>query len=444
LNGEGSRVGELLRAAYGVDPALVALADEVIRELPWPRRSLNSVTATNLGRILSAARRLGLHESDLRDSTGYGYDDRARDLIDRFYAEAFQAERALVRQQMVSGTHALAAALFGCLRPGDELLAATGTPYDTLLPVIAGAPGSLQEFGVSYRALRSGEGGEIDPEAVAAAVSPATRVVLIQRSRGYDWRDSLSVAAIGRLIGAIKAARPNVICLVDNCYGEFVEDREPPAVGADLIAGSLIKNPGGGLLTTGGYIAGRAHLVELAAARLTAPGIGAKVGSSTGFSRLAAQGLFMAPGVVARSLEGMRFAAAYFGRLGFAVSPGPDDPRTDIIQAIRLETAEGMVAFCRGLQRASPVDADVVPEPAPTPGYGDRVVMAGGTFIQGSSIELSADGPLRPPFAIYLQGGLDFEHVVLACTVVAQELAEVGLVNLSELSRRPRWGRAGQ
>ncbi|MHB8926253.1 MAG: methionine gamma-lyase family protein [Bacillota bacterium] len=423
---------DILRESYGIDPALVALAGEVLAALPPQPRTFDSVVSGNLARVLAAARRSGVHESDLRDSTGYGYGDRARDLVEALYAAAFQAERALVRQQIVSGTHALALALFGCLRPGDELLAATGTPYDTLLPVISAAPGSLAEFGVAYREVPLA-GGSPDPAAVAAAVRPATRVVLIQRSRGYDWRDSVPVETVGRLVAAVKEVHPEVICLVDNCYGEFVEDREPTAVGADVIAGSLIKNPGGGLATTGGYVAGRAHLVELAASRLTAPGIGAKVGATTGFSRLAAQGLFLAPGVVARSLEGMRFAAAFFSRLGFAVSPGPEEPRTDIIQAIRLGSEEAMVAFCRGLQKASPVDADVRPEPAATPGYSDRVVMAGGTFVQGSSIELSADGPLRPPFAVYLQGGLDPEHVLFACVVAAQELTNIGALNLKRL-----------
>lgn len=425
---------DVLVGAYGVDPALATMASEVWASRPPRPRSLGSVEAKNMARILAAAGRLGLHESDLRDSTGYGYGDRARDLVESLYAAAFGAERALVRQQVVSGTHALALALFGCLRPGDELLAATGTPYDTLLPVISGRPGSLGEFGIGYREVPLAA-GRPDPKAIAAAIGPATRVVLIQRSRGYDWRDSLSVEVVGRLIATVKGVRPEVICLVDNCYGELVEDREPTAVGADLIAGSLIKNPGAGLPTTGGYVAGQGRLVELAASRLTAPGIGAKVGASTGFSRLAAQGLFMAPGTVARSLEGMRFAAAFFSRLGFAVSPGPDDSRTDTIQAIRLGSEQAMVAFCRGLQKASPVDADVIPEPAATPGYGDRLIMAGGTFVQGSSIELSADGPLRPPFAVYLQGGLDPEHVVLACAVAAQELANIGLVNPKELRK---------
>jgi cystathionine beta-lyase family protein involved in aluminum resistance len=396
---------------------------------------LDSVAATNQARVLAAFHRLRIHESDLRDSTGYGYGDRGRALVDALYAEAFQAEKALVRQQIVSGTHAIALGLFGCLRPGDGLMSATGTPYDTLLPVISGAPGSLAEFGVAYREVPLRR-GRPDQAAIIRALRPSTKVVLIQRSRGYAWRESLSVAEIGRLVEVIKAHQARTICLVDNCYGEFAEDREPTAVGADLLAGSLIKNPGGGLVTTGGYLAGRADLVDLAAARLTAPGIGAKVGSTTGFCRLAAQGLFLAPGVVARSLVGMRLAAAFFKDLGFAVDPTPDGPRTDIIQAIKLGSEAGLVAFCRGLQKASPVDADVLPEPAETPGYGDRVVMAGGTFVQGSSIELSADGPLRPPFAVYLQGGLDPEHVAMACAVAAQELLAAGVLGGKKIRRK--------
>ncbi len=387
---------------------------------------IDAVARANTARILDAFRRHQVGDYHFRATTGYGYGDAGRDKLDAVWADVFGAEKALVRSHFVSGTHALAAVLFGLLRPGDELLSVTGAPYDTMQTVI-GHPrpvaGSLADLGIVYREVSLTATGEVDREGVAAAVSDKTKMVLIQRSRGYSLRPPLSVAAVGRACASVKARKPDCICFVDNCYGEFVEDCEPTAKGADIIAGSLIKNPGGGIAPAGGYIAGRADLVELAACRLTAPGIGSELGASLADNRLFYQGLFLAPHTVAQALKGAVFAAALFAALGYNALPAHDAPRSDIIQAIELGSAAKMVAFCRGLQRWSPVDAHVRPEPSALPGYSDAVVMAGGTFVQGSSIELSADGPLRPPFAVYLQGGLTFEHALLGITGAARAVS---------------------
>lgn len=358
-------------------------------------------------------------------STGYAYDDVGRDTLELVWADICGAEKALFRTQFCSGTHALASVLFGVLRPGDELIAAAGAPYDTMQSVIGArqiTPGSLRDWGIAYREIPL-LGDLVDEEQLVASINKNTRMVLIQRSRGYSLRAPLMVSDIKRLCMRIKAVNADCICFVDNCYGEFVETLEPTNVGADIMAGSLIKNPGGGIAPTGGYVAGRADLVEQAAYRLTAPGIGSEVGSSLGASRLLYQGLFMAPHVVAQAVKGAVFAAKFFSLLGYETSPGVDEARTDIIQAIKLNTPENMVAFCHGLQKYSPVDSHVRPVPSGMPGYDDQVVMAGGTFVQGSSIELSADGPLRSPYAVYLQGALTFEHAVLGVMGAASELS---------------------
>ena len=368
-----------------------------------------------------------MSDYDFRQTTGYGYGDGGRDKLDAVWAQIFGAPAALVRNQFVSGTHALATALFGVLRPGDELLSLTGTPYDTLKTVIGvpdPVPGCLVEFGVKYRETPLEQA--MKPDTKSEVLHSETRLVLIQRSCGYSLRHSLSVAEIAALCTAIKTARPKCIVMVDNCYGEFTEEMEPTAVGADLAVGSLIKNPGGGIAPTGGYIAGREDLVELAASRLTAPGIGAEVGSFVDGYRLFYQGLFLAPHTTAQAMKSALFAAAFFEALGYPVHPSASCVRHDIIQGIELGRAEKLVAFCRGLQKYSPVDSHLKPEPAPMPGYPDPVVMAGGTFVQGSSIELSADGPMRPPYAVYLQGGLTFEHAVLALLGAADEMTRSG------------------
>ena len=403
---------------------IIEMKDRILNQLQPQFKAIDEIALQNTARILDAFRTHKVSDNDFRQTTGYGYGDNGRDKLDRVWADIFGAPAALVRNQFASGTHALATALFGVLRPGDELLSLTGTPYDTLRTVIGvpdPAPGCLAEFGIRYRETPFEQA--LQPETVGAVLAPETRLVLIQRSCGYSLRHSLSVTEIARLCSAIKLAKPNCVIMVDNCYGEFTEVCEPNAVGADLAVGSLIKNPGGGIVPTGGYIAGRADLVELAASRLTAPGIGAEVGSSVDGYRLFYQGLFLAPHTTAQAMKSAVFAAAFFADLGYSVHPSSEVVRNDIIQGIELRTPEKLTAFCRGLQKYSPVDSHVKPEPAPMPGYADPVVMAGGTFVQGSSIELSADGPLRAPYAVYLQGGLTFEHAVLALLGAADEMA---------------------
>jgi cystathionine beta-lyase family protein involved in aluminum resistance len=354
--------------------------------------------------------------------TGYGHSDLGRDTLDAVFADVIQAEAAIVRPQLVSGTHAIACALYGVLRPGDELLAVAGTPYDTLEEVIGlrgRGQGSLAEFGVSYRELALTPAATIDWNALETAIKPNTRLVLIQRSCGYSWRSTLTITEIEKVIRIVKGQNPDVVCFVDNCYGEFLEDREPSAVGADLIAGSLIKNPGGTIATTGGYVAGRADLVEAAACRLTAPGIGREGGSSLNQNRLMYQGLFLAPQMVGEAMKGNYLLAKTFTDLGYPVNPSPNNPQRDVIQAIQLGSPEKLIAFCKAVQQHSPIDAYVDPVPAAMPGYESELVMAGGTFIDGSTSELSADGPLREPYIVYCQGGSHWTHVAIAVEAAA-------------------------
>ncbi len=390
-------------------------------DLAYRFAEVDRVALANQRRVLEAFHSHRLCDEFFAEKTGYGRDDPARQAIDRIYASVFQCEKAAVRMQMVSGTHALACALFGNLKPGERLACLTGRPYDTLEEVIGiagGGSGSLRAAGVDYLQ------GDVEPclsgkanlrETLAPLVGPPTAVAYVQKSRGYACgRRALTNADIRKISNAIRELNPRCQVLVDNCYGEFVEPGEPTACGADLVAGSLIKNPGGGLALTGGYVAGRAELVDNALNRLTAPGIGGHMGLTYNQNRLVLQGLFLAPSVVAQALKGAMLFAGVFERLGFAVSPGPLEPRSDIIQCIRLGTPERLVAFCRALQRLSPVNAHVAPEPAAMPGYQEAIVMAGGTFIEGSTIELSADGPLREPYAVFVQGGLTYLHVKYA------------------------------
>jgi len=402
---------------------IIELKNQILDQLRSQFQAIDEIALQNTARVLDAFRLHQVSDNDFRQTTGYGYGDVGRDKLDVVWADIFGSQAALVRNQFVSGTHALATALFGVLRPGDELLSLTGTPYDTLRTVIGvpnPVPGCLTEFGVRYRETPFEQA--MHQETIGDILAPETRLVLIQRSCGYSLRHSLSVSEIACICSAIKVAKPDCVVMVDNCYGEFTETCEPNSVGVDLTAGSLIKNPGGGIAPTGGYIAGRADLVELAASRLTAPGIGAEVGSSVDGYRLFYQGLFLAPHTTAQAMKSALFAAAFFAALGYPVHPSCDVVRHDIIQGIELRTPEKLTAFCRGLQKYSPVDSHVKPEPAPMPGYPDPVVMAGGTFVQGSSIELSADGPLREPYAVYLQGGLTFEHALLALMGAANEM----------------------
>lgn len=425
-----ARVGSE-RSGARFESWLEQLDEAVSAEVQDRWRHWQQVAVSNHRKVLRAFQKHRVTDFHLKGSTGYGYGDSGREVLDRVFADVFGAEAALVRPQIVSGTQAIAACLFGVLRPGDELLL-VGPPYDTLEGVIgvngSFAPGSLAEWGVSCRQLNLRADGRPDPDVIAGQLRRQTRMVLIQRSRGYSWRPSLPVAAVGELVRRVKETAPDVVCFVDNCYGEFVEPLEPTDVGADLIAGSLIKNPGGGLAPTGGYIAGKKELVDLAAGWLTAPGLAGEVGPTLDTSRLLFQGLFLAPLVVNQALQGAVYIARLFEKLGFVVDPGFDQPRTDIIQAIRLGSPGALVAFCQGIQEGSPVDSHIKPEPSGMPGYDDAVVMAAGTFIQGASIELSADGPMREPYAVYVQGGLSREYVRLAALTAVRKLAEEGLI----------------
>lgn len=395
---------------------------EVAKHAP----ELEAAALVNTEKVITAFRNNMVSDYYLKPTTGYGYSDVGRDTLDLIYAEIFKTEAALVRSQFVSGTHALAVALLGNLRPGDELVGLTGTPYDTMQSII-GYPvktkGSLVDLGVTYKELpMSGE--QVDLEAVKKIVTKNTKMVHIQRSCGYSsLRKTISVAEIGRIIAAAKEVNPDVIAYVDNCYGEFIERQEPTEVGADIMAGSLIKNLGGGLAPTGGYIVGRADLVENASYRLTAPGLGGEMGATLGDTqREFYQGLFLAPHVVQQAVKTAIFAAAVFQRMGYEVKPLPEEARHDIIQAIKLESKQRLCDFCIAIQSNSPVDAHVAPVPAPLPGYQDDIVMAAGTFVQGASIELSADGPCREPYNVFFQGGLTFEHGRLAIMAAAKRV----------------------
>ncbi|HEY8417220.1 MAG TPA: methionine gamma-lyase family protein [Limnochordales bacterium] len=413
--------------------AAAHLAEEIVqraREAVQPQwAAIAALERRNLRKVLAAFHAARVGEAHFAGSTGYGYNDIGRQALEQVYAQVFGAEAALVRPQIASGTHAISACLFGLLRPGDHLLSASGPPYETLQKVIEGPrPTSLAALGVEYSWVPLLPGGDVDVDGVLAALRPNTRVVMLQRSRGYTWRPALSVARIGEIVAAVKDRRPDVVCFVDNCYGEFVEDLEPPQVGADLIAGSLIKNPGGGLAPAGGYVAGRAELVSLAADRVTAPGLGDAVGPTLRVNRDLFYGFFQAPHVVAEALCGAVLAAAVFAALGFPVSPAADEARADVVQAIRLGSPQAVALFCRAVQQAGPVDAHVTPVPGEVPGYSVPVIMAGGTFIQGSSIELSADAPMRPPYDVYMQGGLSREHVHLALTRIIEQFLHAGLL----------------
>lgn len=404
---------------------LLELIAHVEAEIQEPCRTLDKVINANHLRVLKAFQDSQIADFHLKGSTGYGYNDAGRDAVEAVYAQVLGAEKALVRGQIVSGTHAIAIALFGLLRPGDKMLSLTGRPYDTLEELIGirgAAPGSLKELGVEFGQVDLLPCGRPDFNGIKAALRDKVKLVLIQRSRGYAWRPSLNMQQLAQIISLVKETSPDTIVFVDNCYGELVEEKEPGHVGADLVAGSLIKNLGGGLAPTGGYVAGNAVLVDLAANRLTAPGIGGEVGPSLDFNRTFLQGLFIAPLVVGEALKGAIFTACLFEKLGFPVSPKFDETRSDLIQAIKLGSPELMTEFCQAIQKSSPIDSHVRPEPWAMPGYDHKVIMAGGTFIQGATIELSADGPLREPYAIYLQGGLSKEYVKLAVITAAKEI----------------------
>lgn len=406
---------------------LLTLKKRVLDELAPSFRRIEQISEENTLKVLTAMRECKVSDIHFNTSSGYAYDDIGRSKLEELYAKVFAAESALVRTQFVSGTHALATVLFGILRPGDKIISLTGTPYDTMQTVIgytASSSGSLKEYGILYDELSLNE-GRVDVERIADVLDERTKMVLIQRSRGYSRRPTLLIEDIREICNQVHRLRPDCICFVDNCYGEFVESLEPTQAGADIMAGSLIKNPGGGLAPTGGYIVGREDLVELASYRLTAPGMGAELGASLVNNRLFFQGLFLAPHVVSQALKGALFAAGIFEKLGYTTYPRISDERGDIIQAIELGTAEKLVAFCGGVQKYSPVDSFVKPEPWDMPGYTDQIIMAAGTFVQGASIEFSADGPLRSPYNVYLQGGLTFEQVMFGILGAAEEIRQL-------------------
>ena len=416
----------------GISSQVLKFAKEVEASLKERFEAIDAVAEYNQIKVIKAMQDARVSDVHFAATTGYGYNDLGRDTLEEVYAKAFHGEDALVRPQLISGTHALTVAMAGNLRPGDEILSPVGKPYDTLEEVIGirDSVGSLKEYGISYRQVDLLPDGSFDYENIKKAINEKTKLIEIQRSKGYDTRPTLSVTQIGELISFIKGIKPDVICMVDNCYGEFVETIEPTDVGADMIVGSLIKNPGGGLAPIGGYIVGRKDCIERAAYRLTAPGLGKEVGATLGVSQSLYQGLFMSPTVVASAVKGAIFAANVYERLGFAVVPNGSESRHDIIQAITFGTPEGVIKFCEGIQAAAPVDSYVTPEPWAMPGYDSDVIMAAGAFVQGSSIELSADAPIKPPYAVYFQGGLTWYHAKLGVLMSLQKLYEAGIINL--------------
>ncbi len=416
----------------GIGEKVLDFGQKQEKKLKERFEEIDRVAEYNQLKVIKAMQSKKVSAECFMGSSGYGYNDLGRDTLEEVYAECFRGESALVRPQITCGTHALALALMSNLRPGDELLSPVGKPYDTLEEVIGirQSKGSLAEYGITYRQVDLLPGGTFDYENIRKALTEKTKLVTIQRSKGYQTRPSLSVQQIGELISFIKQEKPEVICMVDNCYGEFVEEKEPLEAGADMIVGSLIKNPGGGLAPIGGYIVGKRACIEQAAYRLTSPGLGKEVGASLGVIQSFYQGLFLAPTVTASALKSAIFAANIYESLGFPVIPNSTESRHDIIQAVTLNSAEALIAFCQGIQAAAPVDSHVTPEPWAMPGYGDEVIMAAGAFIQGSSIELSADGPLREPYAVYFQGGLTWYHGKLGILMSLQKLYEAGLVEL--------------
>ena len=403
------------------------LKREVLKESEPLFAHIEDVAEANTLKVLDAMRECRVSDAHFNTTTGYAYDDIGRGKLEELYAKIFGAERALVRTQFVSGTHALATVLFGILRPGDELVSLTGKPYDTMQTVIGydnPSPGSLKEFGVLYNELPM-VAGKVDMAHIKDVITDKTKMVEIQRSRGYSMRSPLSIEDIRAITAEVHRIKPDCICFVDNCYGEFVDYEEPTQAGADIMAGSLIKNPGGGIAPTGGYIVGRDDLVELASYRLTAPGMGDELGASLSNNRLLFQGLFLAPHVVSQAIKGAIFAAGMFAKLGYKTLPLPTEVRGDIIQAIELGSTDKLIAFCGGIQKYSPVDSFAAPEPWDMPGYADKIIMAAGTFVQGASIEFSADGPLREPYNVYLQGGLTFEHAIIGIMGAAQAVLDL-------------------
>ncbi len=421
---------EMMYRQLGISQKVYEYGEKIWEALSGRFQEIDRISEYNQIKVIAAMQNQKVSEACLLGTTGYGYNDLGRDTLEKVYADIFHTEDALVRPQITCGTHALALALLSNLRPGDELLSPVGKPYDTLEEVIGIRPsrGSLKEYGISYSQVDLLPDGSFDYENIRKAIKPCTKLVTIQRSKGYQTRPTLSVERIGDLIGFIKGIRSDIICMVDNCYGEFTETIEPSDVGADLVVGSLIKNPGGGLAPIGGYLAGKKECIENAACRLTTPGLGKEVGASLQALPSFYQGLFLAPSVTANAMKNAIFAANIYEKLGFSVVPNGTEPRYDIIQAITFGKPEGVIAFCQGIQQAAPVDGHVTPEPWDMPGYDSPVIMAAGAFVSGSSIELSADGPIKPPYTVYFQGGLTWQHGKFGIMKSLQSLVEQGMI----------------
>ena len=417
---------------FGIDKKVLDFCLEKEELVKEKFAEIDRITEYNQLKVLNAMQKNNLSDVHFAATTGYGYNDLGRDTLEKIYADVFHTEDALVRPQIISGTHALTVALAGNLRPGDEILSPVGVPYDTLQGVIGirKEKGSLSEYGITYRQVDLKEDYSFDYEGIEKAINKKTKLVTIQRSKGYEWRPSLTVEQIKELISFIKSIKKDVICMVDNCYGEFVQTIEPTDVGADLAVGSLIKNPGGGLAAIGGYIVGKEEFVENASYRLTSPGLGKEVGATLGITTSLIQGLFMAPQVVNGSLKGAIFASKIFEDLGYNVMPLSKEQRADIVQCIQLDTAKNVIAFCQGIQKGAPVDSYVTPEPWDMPGYDCQVIMAAGAFVQGSSIELSADAPIKPPYNVFMQGGLSWHHAKIGVIKGLQTMYEKGLLKL--------------
>lgn len=425
----------LLTKNMGINAHVLEVIDKAENNVKSNFEHLDDIMAYNQYKVLDAFQKNNISDSHFAWNTGYGYDDAGRDAVERVYADIFHTDAALVRPLIVNGTHALTLTLTGILRPGDEMIYCTGGPYDTLEDVIGirgEGKGSLKEFGITYKQVELAEDGSIDIDALKAAIGPATRMVCMQRSTGYGWRKAISIEDIAECVKAVKDINPDIICMADNCYGEFLDTLEPTDVGVDVMAGSLIKNPGGGLALAGGYIVGRSDLIESISYRMTSPGIGGECGLTFGQTRTMLQGLFMAPKVVNGAVKGAVLCAGVYELLGFDVCPASSDSRSDIIQAIKLGTPEGIVAFCKGIQAAAPIDSFVTPVPWEMPGYDSQVIMAAGAFVQGSSIELSADAPIREPYIVYFQGGLTYEHSKFGVIKSVQALMDENLIVLDK------------
>lgn len=424
---------QLLNKEFGIHETVLSAVSEAETQIKEIFHELDDIMAYNQYKVLDAFQKNRISDMHFGWNTGYGYNDPGREALEKVYSDIFKTEAALVRPIIVNGTHALTLTLTGILRPGDELIYCTGNPYDTLEEVIGirgEGRGSLKDFGITYKQVELRPDGTIDLEALRAAVSSKTRMITVQRATGYGWRKAITIPEIEEWARFVKSIRPDLICMVDNCYGEFLDTQEPTEVGADVVAGSLIKNPGGGLALTGGYIAGRSDLIESISYRMTSPGIGGECGLTFGQTRTMLQGLFIAPKTVNGAVKGAILCAKVFENLGFDVCPKPEDRRSDIIEAVKLGSPEAVVAFCEGIQAAAPIDSHVTPVPWDMPGYEDPVIMAAGAFVQGSSIELSADAPIRAPYIVYFQGGLTYEHSKFGVIKALQALFEKKLVSV--------------